>query len=280
MTAAVTWETGYVEAEGGLRLHYTRAAGGAGKPPLVLAHGFSDDGPCWTLLAEVLAPNYDVVMPDARGHGKSDAPEEGASGLMERVEDLRAVILALGQERPVILGHSMGGATALALAGAYPDLPGAIVVEDATAFGLNPTPPATPPANRPPRPHWVTTLKRKTHAELVADQRAATPHWAERELILWAESKQRMSPLLVSRPAAEAPDWRALLPRIACPALLLTADPARGALVSPEGAEQLRSLVPHLRVVHIPDAGHCIRRDQPDRYLTEIRSFLAEVARS
>ena len=58
----------------GLKLHYTRTGGA--KPPVVLAHGFSDDGLCWTPVAEALAADYDVVMVDARGHGRSAAPRK------------------------------------------------------------------------------------------------------------------------------------------------------------------------------------------------------------
>ncbi|MFN2157062.1 MAG: alpha/beta fold hydrolase, partial [Anaerolineae bacterium] len=54
----------------GVDLHYYRT-GKEGGPPLVLAHGFSDDGQCWYRLATDLEADFDVVMPDARGHGLS-----------------------------------------------------------------------------------------------------------------------------------------------------------------------------------------------------------------
>ncbi len=124
------WQSGDV-ATNGLRLHYTRTGGA--KPPLVLAHGFSDDGLCWTPVAEALAPDYDVIMVDARGHGRSDAPEHGyaPSG---HAADLAGAIGALGLQRPALLGHSMGAATALALAGTHPDVVGAILLEDPPAW--------------------------------------------------------------------------------------------------------------------------------------------------
>ena len=65
------WQAGDIVANG-IRLHYTRTGGA--KPPLVLAHGVTDDGLCWSRLAEALAPSFDVVMVDARGHGRSQAP--------------------------------------------------------------------------------------------------------------------------------------------------------------------------------------------------------------
>ncbi len=90
------WQSGEVEANG-IRLHYTRTGGA--KPPVVLAHGFSDDGLCWTPVAEALAPRYDVIMVDARGHGRSSAPEQGYSATIQAA-DLQGVITALGLQRP------------------------------------------------------------------------------------------------------------------------------------------------------------------------------------
>lgn len=161
-----TWHAAYIEANG-LRLYYTRTGGD--KPPVVLAHGFSDDGLCWTPVAEELAADYDVIMVDARGHGRSDGPEEGY-GSAEQAADLVGVITALGLQRPAILGHSMGAATTLVLAGTYPTLPGAILLEDPPAWWL--TDPTAPATNRRARfGEWIVALKRKTRTEMIADQR-------------------------------------------------------------------------------------------------------------
>ncbi len=124
----------------------------------------------------------------------------------------------------------------------------------------------------------MTALKRKTRAELIAGQRAVAPHWPEAELERWADSKHRFSPDvlgLFAEPIGAGLDWPALLARIACPALLLTADPARGAIVTPESAAALQALVPQMRVAHIADAGHSMRHDQLARYLAAVRAFLA-----
>jgi N-formylmaleamate deformylase len=72
-------------------------------------------------------------------------------------------------------------------------------------------------------------------------------------------------------------DWQATLRRITCPALLMTADPELGAIVAEEDAVAIQALIPQLRVVHFPEAGHNIRREQFDRYIDVVRSFLAEV---
>ena len=269
-----SWQSGDVEANG-LRLHYTRTGGA--KPPVVLAHGFSDDGLCWTPVAEALEAEYDVIMVDARGHGRSEAPEQGY-GSVEQAEDLRGGIAALELQRPPVLGHSMGAATTLVLAGTYPDVPGAILLEDPPARWM-------PGSERSPsNPEWqarmrtqITEFKRKTREELIAEQRAKTPGWSEAELGPWADSKLRLSPNVINRSGAAEVDWQALLRRITCPALLITADPAQGAIVSEESATALRELVPQLRVAHVPGAGHSIRRDQFARYIEIVRAFLAEV---
>ena len=266
------WKQDYIQVNG-LRLHYTRT-GGSG-PPVVLAHGFSDDGLCWTPVAAALAPEYDVVMVDARGHGRSDAPEQGY-GLAEQVADLAGVIGELGLRRPAVLGHSMGGATALMLAGTYPDLPGAILVEDAGAINMSGD--RTPAAEeRQARMRArIMGLKRKTREELLAAQRAETPGWTEAELQPWADAKLRLSLNVLNRSSAAPVDWPVILRRITCPALLITADPERGAMVTLERAAELRSAVPQLRVAHIPEAGHSVRRDQFDLYVQVVRDFLHE----
>ena len=121
-----SWQSAHIEANG-LKLHYTRTGGD--KPPVVLAHGFSDAGLCWTPVAEALAADYDIIMVDARGHGLSDAPAQGY-GTAEQAGDLAGVITGLALKRPALLGHSMGAATILAMAGLHPELPGAILLED------------------------------------------------------------------------------------------------------------------------------------------------------
>ena len=268
------WESGFVVA-GGLKLHYTRTGGA--KPPLVLAHGVTDDGLCWTPIAAALEGAYDVIMVDARAHGRSDDSQQ-PYGIAELADDLAAVIRGLGLQEPLVLGHSMGAVTALALAGSYPALPRAIVLEDPPGFwtrapgaGQGEGVPAAMLA-------WIAGLKRKTYDDLLAEAHAGSPGWPEAEVKPWIDSKLRLSPAVVNGLGpglVSGVDWAALLPRITCPALLITADPALGAALDPAGEAALKSLVPHLRVEHVAGAGHNIRRDQPARFLAVVRAFLS-----
>ena len=277
-----SWHAGDLAVHG-LRMHYTRTGGL--RPPLVLAHGVGDDGLCWTTVAEALAPDYDVVMVDARGHGRSAAPDEGSDaaagyGPAVQAQDLAGLLAALGLRDPSC--RPLHG---------RPDHAGPGRPRPPAAPGH---PPGRPPggvdawaprrAGAPSRPALMRgemgALKRKTRAELIAGQRAVAAQWPDAELERWADSKHRFSPgvlELFAEPVGAGLDWPALLPRIACPALLLTADPARGAIGTAESAAALQALVPRLRVAHIPDAGHSMRHDQLARYLAAVRAFLAEL---
>lgn len=260
-------------ATNGLQLHYTRTGGD--KPPLVLAHGFSDDGLCWTPVAEKLETDYDVIMVDARGHGRSDAPEQGYTP-PDMAADLAGVITALGLQKPAILGHSMGGSTTMALAGLYPDLPGAILIEDSGATNLmaGKTPEAQARLQQ-----WrerMVNLQRKTHEELLEHARTNMPTWAEAELEPWAKAKLRFNLNALNRPESGEVDWPQILGSITCPALLLYADPERGGGVTRERAAEMQQLLPQLRAVHIPGAGHNIRREQFEPYMDAVSAFLAQ----
>ncbi len=268
------WQSGYVLTNG-LRLHYTRTGGD--RPPLVLAHGYSDDGLCWTPVASALEADCDVIMVDARGHGRSDAPATGYDTLT-MADDLAGAIRALRLDRPAVLGHSMGGATTLALAARYPALPGAILIEDAGMFN----PGAARTRDQQERlARMQADLDRfaaSTRDELLAQIRASQPAWSEDERGPWADSKKRLSRNVLNRAGAAPIDWPALLPHIACPALLLTADVERGAMVTPQAAHELQGLIAGLQVAHIAGAGHSIRREQFAAYLAAVRPFLAQWA--
>jgi N-formylmaleamate deformylase len=260
----------------GLGLHVRRGGDG---PAVVCLHGVGDDGTCFEAVAPELARDHEVVLPDARGHGRSAAAGPGAGySTAEQVADLVGLLDALDLDRAVLLGHSMGALTALATAGLHPDRVVAVVLED--------PPPRWSPRELPTPEEAETSrramleLKRATFEELTAALRRDSPDWPEDERRRWARAKQRFHPD-VTRIFAGDPsvDVAAVAAGVRCPALLLTGDRHRGALVTPEAAEGLRELVPQLEVVHLPGTGHSIRRDDPDGYGAAVRGFLASIGR-
>ncbi|BCM90679.1 N-formylmaleamate deformylase [Abditibacteriota bacterium] len=269
------WFSSDVTANG-IRFHYTRTDGN--KSPLVLAHGFSDDGLCWTPVAQILESDFDVVMVDARGHGHSEAPEDGYNSV-QMAHDLAGVIFALGLESPVILGHSMGAATALNLAGLYPQLPRAILLEDPPSWWKAATQPVEPekPANNDWQKNtraWIEGLQNQSREELIEKQKRATPSWSDLEIELWADAHLRLSLNVVNGPNIRGLWDSSLMERIACPTLLITANPDQGAIVTESDAQLLKNIIPHLKIAHIPGAGHSIHREQFELFMCEVQAFL------
>ena len=109
-------------------IHVFRSGANSGKPVLVLVHGFSDNGLCWAPVARELEGEYEIVMPEARAHGKSARVERGQ--VIDQVEDLANTLRALGIERAVVAGHSMGAGMAAQLAARHPAMLRALLLED------------------------------------------------------------------------------------------------------------------------------------------------------
>jgi N-formylmaleamate deformylase len=271
------WFSGDVIANG-IRIHYYRTGGD--KPPLVLSHGATDAGLCYTRLAKVFEADYDVIMPDARGHGLSEAPESGYNA-DDRAADLAGFVQVLKLDRPVIGGHSMGGSTSFYAAATYPGLFRGAILEDPPFWGpAGSAAPGTDAERAAQGRQRASERKALTREAIMSNGRAEHPNWAEEEFGPWADSKKRVS--LNFAGTVRAPErrtWRELLPTVTVPMLLITADPEQGGIITPEVAEEATRLQPALKVVRLRGAGHNIRREQFDPFVAAMRAFLAEVAR-
>jgi pimeloyl-ACP methyl ester carboxylesterase len=273
------WLTDDVQVNG-VTLHYYRTGGD--KPPVVLAHGFSDNGLCWTPVAEILEADYDVIMPDARGHGRSariPATPSEKIGWDILADDLAGLIAALGIDRPALLGHSMGAATAALVAARYPERTRAILLEDPP---WRDAPPDKPPEKEEPEepahtipPGW-RDLPNKTRAELITECQEEHPTWSMAEIEPWAASKRQLDLRIFQLLTGPRPEWRPYVAKIACPTLLITADPDKGSIVTADIAQDVQRIIPDLRVEHIAGAGHSIRREQFEPYIAAVTKFLKE----
>ncbi|TPI14152.1 alpha/beta hydrolase [Mesorhizobium sp. B4-1-3] len=108
---------------GGLDLAYVEIAGA--EPPLLLVHGFTDTSRSFSLLAPHLFGRR-LIMPDLRGHGASQAGE--SCGVADFAADIAGLIRRLRLNRPIVVGHSLGGMVSIALAAQYPELVGGMVI--------------------------------------------------------------------------------------------------------------------------------------------------------
>jgi len=259
----------------GVSLRYHRSYGD--KPPLVLAHGMTDMGLCWSRVARSLVDRYDIVLYDARGHGESDAPKTGHDPLT-RSHDLLGLVQTLNLAKPRLLGHSLGAVTVALLAAHRPELAHSIVLED---------PPLPDRLERPPAAErvaewdkelldWrssVVEQLRSSKSELEQKCRRQSPQWHESEIEPWAEAKLRVSPLIFDIPNLRTNDWWHALPRITCPTLLLTGEPQRGAMMTEPAERELRRICPRLSLVRLTGAGHNIHREQFDRFISLVVDF-------
>lgn len=265
--AMADWTMGTCKANG-INLHYLRTGGD--KPPVVMLHGLMTNGACWTPLARELEKDYDIIMPDARGHGSSDAPDH--SYLYEDLAaDLLSLIDALGLDKPVLLGHSMGGMTAAIVASWNPKRLKGLVLADPTFL--------TPQRQREIYESNVADQHRRIlnrpKQDLLSEmqERHCCRSLEIIELLVQARFQTSIHAFEVLRPPN--PDYMHLITALEVPSLLIVGD--GGSVISFEMAEQLAKLNQHLKVVQIEKAGHGIPYDQPEHFSLVVQTFLQSV---
>ncbi len=112
-----------VQGEALAEAHAATHVGDGPVPTVVFSHGFCLNQDIWHYQRSWLRGRYRMVFWDQRGHGRSSTGPSGNYTLDQCGEDLRAVLETVVPEGPVVLvGHSMGGMTVMALAGADPEL--------------------------------------------------------------------------------------------------------------------------------------------------------------
>lgn len=261
------WTDGYVLANG-IRIHYWRT-GGADKPALVMAHGSSDDGLCWTNFAREFEAQFDMILFDARGHGLSDPPKPD-DGPDAQVEDLAGLIRELKLVKPILMGHSMGSASVAWFAAKYPEVPRAVVLEDPFLGARRPAA-SNAPDEREKRRQAILARNNMTVQQLVDECMKNSPKWGAAECTTWAPSKRRHHPDTAVGPATQRPVLRDLLPQITAPTLILKAD-ALGD--TRQENETVAARLPRGVIIHIPGAGHNVRRDERERTVEVLKVFL------
>jgi pimeloyl-ACP methyl ester carboxylesterase len=263
------WIRGICQANG-INIHYRRTGGR--KPALIALHGLTGSGACWTPLARALEADYDVVMPDARGHGESSAPPDGYL-YRDHAGDVLGLIETLGLAAPILLGHSMGGMTAAVAAAQAGTAIRGVILADPTFL--------SPERQREVHESDVIAQHRRllssTRNEVLAQARLRHPHRSSELIELISDARLRTPICAFDVLTPPNLEYRVLVSAICVPALLVIAD---NGVVSFETARELQKLNQRLRYEQIPDAGHGLPYDQPDRFAAVVRSFLKSVIAS
>jgi pimeloyl-ACP methyl ester carboxylesterase len=110
--------------------------GGAG-PAVILLHGYGETGDMWVALAEDLARDHTVIVPDLRGLGLSSKPS-GGFDKKTQARDVEGVLAALAVQRAHVVAHDIGNMVAFQFAAQYPQQVHRMVLIDAPVPGVGP----------------------------------------------------------------------------------------------------------------------------------------------
>ena len=258
------WESGACHVDG-LKLAYRRRAG-AGYP-LIALHGLMGSGACLLPLARYLPADLDIILPDARGHGGSDAPSSGY-GYGEMASDVVGIVEKLSLHSPVLLGHSMGGMTA-ALATSERGLAiAALVLVDPTFLD--------PERQREVHDSDVAGEHRRSitapRQTLLDQARSRNPRRSEEliEHLVDARFGTSLEVFAVLEPPN--PDFRDIVTALKVPTLLVIGD--RG-ILSVDTAKELHERNPLLSYATLGDVGHGMPYDEPQRLGSLVTAWLA-----
>jgi pimeloyl-ACP methyl ester carboxylesterase len=254
----------------GISIHYTRTGGD--KPILVLLHGLTANGACWTGLAQILEKEYDIIMPDARGHGESSVPDYGYR-YEDHANDIIGLIKSLRLSPPVLLGHSMGGMTAAVVASRCPKLLRGLILADPTFLSKK--------VQREIRDSDIGDQQRRILSrpfeELVADLQSRHPNRSSDTIELIARARLQTSIAAFDVLTPPNPDYKRLVGAIDVPSLLVFGDKG---VVSSVVAKEIQRLNPRFQVDQIPEVGHGLHYDQPERFAAIVRSFMLSIENS
>lgn len=269
-------------------IHY--AEGPATGRPLVLLHGMARDWRSFSILLPNLASGFHVFALDLRGHGGSGRARLGyrVSQFADDVDEFLGMRLPQGA---VVFGHSIGAMVGMSLAARSQSKISALIVGDSMISPSNFASSVYGPLFRQlhelmlrkPSPEQLARSFGKIQLRfpgfeepLRLEELAGN---SEAALLEWARTVERTDPeaLAMSLDRSAFADWdpERILPRIACPVLLLQANPALDGLLSDADVELAMRLLPRAKHVSFPLLGHALFMQQASPVLRAVDEFLA-----
>ncbi len=288
------WRHHFAEVNG-LRLHYVRQGAGF---PLFLLHGWPGFWYEWTPVIPPLAARHAVIVPDLRGFNESDKPDlppEQGYARPTVAQDLVGLARQLGFDRIGVVAHDIGATVAQPLARQYPDLVAKLVLFDPPYPGIG-------RRWREPghvREIWYQIFHTLPWAEdLVGSSRKATEIYLRHFLTHWSHKKGWATDAEVmkyteaySRPGALRGGFNYYRARertrtsegeippaelaVSVPTLVLWGE--RDPILPIAWADRLPEYFPTLTFKPVPDCGHFMMREEPDRVVAEVLAFFADL---
>mgnify|MGYP001156852717 CR=1 FL=1 len=262
----------------GLQYSYLQY-GAPDAPPVVLLHGVWSTGAVWHDISMALAEMHQVRVVDFRGRSQTDWSPNGDYSTEACVADVLGLYEAWGLQSATLVGHSMGGGIATALAAEHPERVDSLVVIDAG--------PVMRSGSAVEFERQLVSLSQDfpSMAAARAWQRQALPNISEdaveRRLdaplverdgrVVWREdSRIRTSRLLTVRPS-EDEMWKRFL-SVKAPTLFVLGGNSQ--LVTEEAEKRLTTEMVDARSVRIVNAGHNVFEDNHDDTIAAIGAFL------
>ncbi len=260
--------------------------GASARRPLLIAHGLFGSARNWGAIARRLAADRPVLAVDMRNHGTS--PWTEGHGYPDLARDLAQVIEAEVIEAEAggaeaggagkggaadVLGHSMGGKAAMALALTRPELLGRLVVADIAPVAYRHT---QMPYLIAMRDMELSGLATRSEADARLADRIDDPSiraFLLQSLDLKADPPRwRLNLATLGREMDTILGWPDLTGRFDGPALFLSGGASD--YVRPEQRETIRALFPAARFAKIPGAGHWLHAERPRDFATAVAAFL------
>lgn len=242
-------------------------------PPVVLLHGLFGRARNLASIARALAPSHRVISLDLRNHGQS--PHGAGMDYATLAADVVQTLDALGVARTAVVGHSMGGKTAMMLA-----LQHGARVSRLAVIDIAPRPYAHHNAAVAQAMLGVTLDRPMTRAEAEAMLLPCVPLAATRSFLVqnflpgpspaWQIGLREIAACI-----GDIEAWPDLAPGsgFAGPALFIAG--AQSDYVTPAEHGVIRGYFPQAHIAHVADAGHWVHADQPRRLLDLLVPFLA-----
>ena len=261
---------------------------GKGDNVLIFLHGFGASIFTWHKVIKPLSQNYTLIAYDRTGFGYSSRPMPGEWGgdspysQESQVEQIVALMDALGVDKAVLVGNSAGGVTAVLTTLKYPERVKALILVGAAIFKGGPPGWLNPFMRIPQVKRLGQLLIRKYYANFF--EKARKRAWHD-------PSKQTEEILAGYRKPMRARDWdRALwefalaykssslkerLSDIKVPVLVITGEDDR--IVPPEASEKIARKIPNAELAVISNTGHLPHEEAPEEFLEVVNNFLKEV---
>ena len=254
-------------------LTYERFTEKIGNPPLIILHGLFGSAKNWISVGKDLSAHFDVVIPSARNHGNSF--HAATHNLDDLREDLHVLIHELDLKQPILIGHSMGGLTAMDYARVYAESVKALIIIDIAPRSYSPG-----------------------HENEIAAQMMDVSRFETRPAIDQAMSQFVSDPMIrqflqmnIARDASGKYIWqnnihaiersrkRTTFPQYDPPLYLGPALFFRGLksdYIHDEDVERMKNSFPQLTLVEVEGAGHWLHYTHRDLMMQKINEFLAQ----